>query len=79
MSTLDNTISMIEVLPETDLIKIQDLAKKLFQQQKDDCPFPLKSREDIYRDLEISRKQTAAGEYQKAGEFLAELREEYGI
>lgn len=40
---------------------------------------PPKSREDIYRDLEISRQQAAEGKYQEAGEFLAELRAEYGI
>ena len=60
--------------PESTLI-----TKKLFQRQQSNCPFPLKSKEDIYKDLEISRKQAAAGEYQKAGEFLSEIRQEYGI
>lgn len=79
MSTLEKTISILEVLSEADLVKIQDFAKKLFQQQRNDCPFPLKSREDIYKELEVSRHQASVGEYQDAKEFLAELREEYGI
>lgn len=79
MNTIENTVAMMETLPETDLLKIQTYTLKLFRQKHTDCPFPLKNREDIYRDLEISRKQAAAGEYQEAGEFLAQLREEYGI
>lgn len=79
MTTLENTISMMEVLPEADLLEIQKFTTKLFKQRRTDCPFLLKSREDIYKDLEISRKQAEAGEYQEAGEFMAELREEYGI
>lgn len=43
-----------------------------------DCPFPLKSRENIYKDLEVSRQQIQNGEYQKAREFIAEVRKEYG-
>lgn len=86
MSTLQNTISMMETLPEADLIKIQDFTKKLSKRHELESAdeavgrfLPPKSREDIYRDLEISRQQAAEGKYQEAGEFLAELREEYGI
>jgi hypothetical protein len=79
MSTLENTISILEVLPETDLIKIQDLAKKLFQQRRSECPFPLKSREDFYRDLEISRKQAAEGKCTEMEQAIEEIREKYGL
>lgn len=34
MSTLQNTISMMETLPETDLIKIQKFTKKLSQRHE---------------------------------------------
>lgn len=86
MSTLQNTISMMRTLPETDLIKIQDFTKKLAERRELEAAdeavgrfLPSKTREDIYRDLEISRQQAAEGKYQEAGEFIAELREEYGI
>lgn len=79
MSTLENTISMLEVLPEADLIKIQDFTKKLFCQQGTECPFTLKSREEIYMDLEVSRQQAAKGKCQEMGEALAEIRSKYGL
>ena len=79
MNTLENTVSMMKALPETDLVKIQDFTKKLFQRQQNNCPFPLKSREDIYKDLEISRKQTAEGKCMEMGQALAEIREKYGL
>lgn len=91
MSTLENTVSMMKTLPEADLLKIQKLTLELFQgrrgsqmtdEEVDEAVgryLKPKSREDIYRELEISRQQAAEGKYQEAGEFLAELRAEYGI
>lgn len=86
MSTLQNTISMMQTLPESDLIKIQDFTRKLSKRHELEAAdeavgkfLPPKSREDIYRDLEISRQQAAEGKYQEAEEFLAELKAEYGI
>ena len=79
MTMLENTISMIKVMPEADLAEIQNFARKLLQRRGVGCPFPLKSREDIYKDLEVSRRQIQNGEYQEAGEFIAEVRKEYGI
>ncbi len=86
MSTLQSTISMMQTLPEADLIKIQNFTKKLSKRRELESAdeavgrfLPPKSREDIYRDLETSRQQAAEGDYQEAGEFLAELRAEYGI
>lgn len=86
MNTLQNTISMMKTLPETDLLKIQDFTRNLSRRHElkeaDESVgrfLPPKSREDIYRDLETSRQNAAEGKYQEAGEFLAELRREYGI
>lgn len=41
MSTLENTISVLEVLPETDLVKIQDYTRSLLKQRGVEYPFPL--------------------------------------
>lgn len=79
MTMLESTISMIKVMPEADLAEVQNFAKKLLQRREAGCPFPLKGREDIYKDLEVSRKQIRNGEYHEAGEFIAEVRKEYGI
>ena len=35
MNALENTISMMRVLPEAELVKIQDFTMKLFQHYKD--------------------------------------------
>lgn len=79
MTTLENTISMIKVLPEADLAEVQKFAKKLLQQRNAECPFALKSKDAIYKDLEKSRQQIADGNYQDAREFIVEVRKEYGV
>ncbi len=86
MGTLQNTISMMKTLPDSDLLKIQDFINKLSKRHELEAAdedvgrfLPPKSREDIYKDLELSRQQAAEWEYQEAGEFLAELKAEYGI
>lgn len=50
MSTLESTISILKVLPEADLLEVQQFAKRLFTLRSDKYPFPLKSREEIYKD-----------------------------
>ena len=62
---------MVRILPEADLAEIQNFAKKLIQRREINCPFALKSREDIYQDLEAAYGQTASGECQDANEFIA--------
>lgn len=79
MNTLENTLSMMKTLPETDLLEIQKFTTKLFKQRRTECPFPLKNREDIYRDLETSRQQAAEGKCMEMGQALAEIREKYGL
>lgn len=79
MTTLENTISVIKALPEADLTEVQNFAQKLLQLRNAGCPFSLKTRDDIYKDLEISRQQIVSGEYQDAKSFITEVREEYGI
>ena len=86
MSTLQNIISMMQTLPEADLIKIQNCTKKLSKHRElettDEATgrfLPPKSREDIYRDLEVSRQQATEGNCQEMGEALAEIRAKYGL
>lgn len=70
---------MIKVLPEADLAEVQNFARKLLQRRSTDCSFVLKSKEEIYADLEVSRQQAAGGDYQDAKEFIAGVRKEYGV
>ncbi len=79
MSVLENTISMLEVLPETDLIRIQDYTRSLIKQRGAKYPFPLLDEKDIIEIAKTSERQIANGECKNAKEFLSELRQEYGI
>ena len=71
MSTLEKTISMMETLPENDLIKIQDFIQKLFQQQEDADDAVVRvlnpmSREDFLKDVEAAERAIASGQYRDA-------------
>ena len=86
MSTLQNTISMIKTLPEADLIKIQDFARKLSKrcelESADEAVVKFlkpMSPEDFMRDIETAEKQYVAGEYQEMGEALDEICQELRI
>lgn len=86
MSTLQNTITMMKTLPEADLIKIQDFTKKLSQRHELEAAdeavgrfLPLKSQEDIYKDLETSRKQIEMGQCSSAEEVFNGLEQRYGF
>lgn len=79
MNTLENTISMMKVLPENDLLEIQRFTTKLFKLRSAQSPFPQKCKEEIYKDLETSRKQSAEGKCQEMGQALKEIRGKYGI
>ena len=86
MSILQNTISMLEVLPEADLIKIQDFAKKLSRNHELEAAdeavgnfLKPMSQEDFLKDIEIAEKQCAAGECSSAEEVLNGLERRYGL
>lgn len=85
MSTLQNTISMMKTLPDSDLLKIQDFIKKLSKSHEleaadEDGSFlkPMSS-EDFMRDIKAAEKQYATGEYSSAKEVFNELEQRYGF
>lgn len=86
MTTLENTISILKSLPEPDLIRVQDLAKKLFQRHEDKVAdetvgrfLKPMSKEDFMRDIEKAESEFARGEYQEMGEALDEVYREFRI
>ncbi len=86
MNTLQNTISIMKTLPEADLVKIHDFTKKLSKRHELEAVdeavgrfLPPKSREDIYRDLEISRKQIEMVQCSSAEEVFNGLEQRYGF
>ncbi len=84
MTTLERTISMMEKLPEADLIKIQDLIKKLFRQHElTDVTVgrSLKrmSKDDFMKDAMTAENDIAAGRYKSTNEVFDELEQRYGF
>ena len=69
MSTLQTTISMLEVMPEEDVKAIHDITYRIFQ--KDNNPFKLLSRDQGFNDLEESRNQINNGQCMELGEALS--------
>lgn len=79
MNTFESTVSMMEVLPESDLIEIQNFTKKLYMLRNADSPFHPLSEDDILNDLQISREQIAQGKYKEMGQAIEEIRHKYGL
>lgn len=86
MTTLEHTISMMEKLPEADLVKIQDLTKKLFRQHEyesadNEVGKALKrmSKKDFIEDAAIAERDIADGRYGEANEVFDGLEQRYGF
>ena len=86
MTTLENTISMMEKLPETDLIEIQNLIKQLCRLNESESadaavgPFLTRmSQADFMEDAMAAEKDIAAGRYKSADEVFDGLEQRYGF
>lgn len=86
MGTLENTISMMEVLPEADLIEIQNFTKKLLRRHEsmmngDVVGKVLKpmSHEDFMKDVENAEQEIVCGKCRSAEEVWGDLEHRYGL
>lgn len=86
MSTLEKTISMMETLPEADLMKIQDMIRKLFRQREHEAAdsavgkmLQPMSRSDFLNDIEAAEKDIASGMCRNADEVFDGLERRYGF
>lgn len=79
MSAFENTVSMMEVLPESDLIEIENFTKKLYMLRNSESPFHPLTEEEILNDLQISREQIAQGKCKEMGQAIEEIRNKYGL
>ena len=85
MSTLERTLSMMEVLPEADLLKIQNFTENLFRLREHETDNEVgrflkpMTKDDFLRDIEIAEQQFASGEYQEMGEAIDEVCRELRI
>ena len=79
MTTLETTVSMLEMLPEDNLLRIQNFAKCLLMSQKDDTPFKILTKEQILEQLDESANQFNNNEYDDAEAFADKLAEKYDL
>ncbi len=86
MSTLEKTISMMETLPEADLMKIQDMIRKLFRQREHEAAdnavgkmLQPMSRNDFLNDVEVAEKEIAGRMCRSADEVFDGLEQRYGF
>lgn len=77
MSTPEKAISMIETLPEADLLKILDLIQKYFWQHENETTDDAVGRilkpmqkKDFLHDIETAEKEIADGMCRKAEEVF---------
>ncbi len=77
MGTLENTVSMMKALPETDLLEIQNLTLKLFRQRKSKTAdeavkkfLKPMSQEDFIKDIDMAEQEIAEGKYRSANEVF---------
>ena len=86
MNTLENTISMLKTLPETDLLEIQNFTRKLSKRHELEAAdgavgkfLQPMSREDFMQDVETAEQEIADGKYSSAEEVFNGLEQRYGI
>jgi EAL domain-containing protein (putative c-di-GMP-specific phosphodiesterase class I) len=79
MSTIEATISMMEVLPEDDLVQIRNFTTMLYEKRKENNLFVPLTEEKLMNDLETSRAQIEQGKCQNMKTVLEQLGAKYGI
>ena len=77
MSTLEQTVSMLETLPEDDVKAIHDITYRFYIRKQSSIK-PL-TKEQILNDLAVSRQQIANGEGKELGEAIREIEAKYGL
>ena len=77
MSTLEQTVTMLESLPEDDLKAIHDITYRFYIRKH--SPFEPLTKEQILEDLAISRQQIANDEGKELGEAIREIEAKYGL
>lgn len=79
MSTLEQTVSMLEAMPEEARILVFQYTQELFTAKKSASPFKPLTAEDVLSDLELSRSQIANGEGVEMKDALMEMGKRHGF
>ncbi len=79
MSSIEATVSMLEVMPEDARIKVLEFTQGLFTSRKPANPFVPLTEEQILSDLAESREQAENGQFRSAEDVFNDMEREYGI
>lgn len=79
MSTIDATVSMLEVMPEEARLKVFEFTQQMFVSKKQENPFVSVTVKSVLSDLAESRQQIAEGNGLDMGNALEELGKQHGF
>jgi hypothetical protein len=79
MTTLEATMSLLEILSEEDLKRVQNFAKCLLMSQSNPSPFQPLTKEQILSDLDESFKDIDKHNYKSANEYIDDLLVKYDL
>lgn len=79
MSTIDATVSMLEVMPEEARLKVFEFTQQLFASKKTENPFVPVTVKNVLSDLAESRQQIAEGSGLDMKDALNELGKQHGF
>jgi len=79
MSTLEQTVSMLENMPEEARVMVFNYTQNLFTSRKPANPFRKMTTEDVLTDLELSRSQIDADQGMNMKEALKKMGERHGF
>ena len=79
MSTLEATLSMLEVMTEESRQMVFEYTQELFTSLQKENPFIPVNEEQVLHDLNISRQQASQGKVRNMGEALEDLRKRHGF
>ncbi len=77
MSTIEATMSMLEVMPEDARIKVLEFTQQLFTSKKPENPFVPLTADMIMEDIEKSEEDIKEGNYRPMEEALDDMERKY--
>ncbi len=79
MSTLDATVSMLKTLPESELMTIYDLTRRLYIKQGKNIKKEPMTEQQMLDKLDLARQHAAEGKTIEADVAVSNLRRKYGL
>lgn len=79
MSTLEATISMLQTLPESELLTIYDLTRRFFIKQNKGTEFETMTEDQFLEKLDMARMHADEGKVMDVDGAISKLRTKYGL